>query len=114
MAVAGFAGAVQLASGTFTPPVSDLEPLGLDSWVLPGVWLGATVGVPSAVAAILAVRRSPHTPTAVMVASGLLLTELVVQIPFIGFSALQPTFGAAGAALGVLGFQAHRSRTWTR
>lgn len=31
IALAGAAGAVQLLTGTFTPPVADLEPLGLTS-----------------------------------------------------------------------------------
>ena len=62
LAVSGLAGAWQLWDGTFAPPISNLDPLGLDSWRLPAVWLFASVAVPSAVAAVLAFRRSPHTP----------------------------------------------------
>ena len=46
-AAGAWVGSAQLLTGTFTPPVSDLEPLGLDSWVLPGLWLLASVAVPS-------------------------------------------------------------------
>jgi hypothetical protein len=55
--------------------------LGLSSWALPGVWLTASVVVPSAAAAYLAWRGSPSAPRAVMVASTLLAVELLVQIP---------------------------------
>jgi len=93
IAIGGAAGAVQLMTGTFVPPVSDLEPLGLSSWVLPGVWLFATVAVPSGWAAWSAWRRSAATPTVVLVAAALLLVEVTVQIPFVGPSALQAVFG---------------------
>ena len=81
VALGGVAGAVQLITGTFTPPVADLAPLGLSSWVLPGLWLFSSVAVPSAAAGWLAWRRSPQAPTALLIASGLLAVELAVQIP---------------------------------
>lgn len=109
VSVAGAAGAVQLMTGTFTPPVSDLEPLGLTSWVLPGLWLFATVAVPSATAAWLAWRRSPLTPVAVLVAAALLLVEVTVQIPFIGPSVLQAVFAVVAIALAGLGMHARRT-----
>src|SRR4051812_98649 len=56
LAVAGASGGVQLMIGAYTPPVRDLEPLGLNSWLLPGVWLMASVAIPSAVAAVQAAR----------------------------------------------------------
>ncbi len=101
IAAAGLAGAIQLMAGVFTPPVDDLEPLGLTSWVLPGLWLLVSVAVPWAVAAWAAARRRPGAPLAVLVAAGLLLFELAVQIPFIGFSPIQPVMGAAAVALGL-------------
>lgn len=110
IAAAGLAGAVQLVTGTFTPPVSDLEPLGLTSWTLPGLWLAASVAVPWAVASWAAVRRRAWAPTAVLVASGLLLFELAVQIPFVGFSPIQPVMGAAAVALGLVA--RHDRATW--
>ncbi|MGV8965879.1 MAG: hypothetical protein ACOH2F_06330 [Cellulomonas sp.] len=103
---------MQLLTGTFTPPVTDLEPLGLTSWTLPGAWLFATVAVPSSAAAWLAWRRAPLAPAAVLVASGTLAVELVVQIPFIGPSALQAVFGGFAAGLAGLAVDARRAGWW--
>jgi hypothetical protein len=58
LAFAGLSGAIQLLSGSFTPPVEDLRPLGLDSWILPGLWLLVVVAIPAAVATALAARRA--------------------------------------------------------
>ena len=102
-AVCGLAGAVQLVTGTFTPPVSDLAALGLDSWVLPGVWLAASVAVPCGVTAVLAWRRSRLVGAAATVAGLLLAVELAVQVPFIGWSALQAVMGSVAVVLVVLG-----------
>jgi len=114
VAIGGLAGAWQLWTGTYAPPVSDLEVLGLDSWKLPAVWLFASVAAPSAAAAIAALRRWPHAPAVVLVASGLLLVEVAVQIPFVGPSALQAVFGAVGIGLGALAWSARRSGRWAR
>lgn len=108
LALAGAAGAGQLIAGVSTPPVSDL-PLGLTSWVVPGVWLFATVAVPSGTAAVLALRRSPHAPTAVVAGSALLGVELLVQIPFVGPSALQAVFGTVALGLAGVGLYARRT-----
>jgi hypothetical protein len=110
VAVGGIGGTVQLLTGTAAPPVEDLEPLGLTSWVLPGLWLFASVAVPSMVAAWLAWRRSPRAPAAVLVASALLAVELLVQIPFVGPSVLQAVFGAIAIMLAVLAIVARP--TW--
>jgi hypothetical protein len=112
IAIGGLAGTWQLINGTFAPPVEDLEPLGLTSWVLPGVWLFASVAVPSTVAAWLAWRRSPYAPTAVIVASALLAVELLVQIPFVGPSVLQAVFGTLAIVLAGLALVARP--TWRR
>jgi len=113
VAVAAVAGAVQLWAGVATPPPEAIEPLGLTTWKLPGVWLFASVAVPSATAVALLHRRSPRAPTAVLVASGLLATELVVQIPFVGPSALQAVLGSV--AVGVAGVALHARRSgWPR
>ena len=112
VALGGAAGAVQLATGTFTPPVADLEPLGLTSWTLPGLWLFASVAVPSAAAATLAWRRSARAPAAVLVSSGLLAVELLVQIPFIGPSTLQAVFGTVAIAMAALAVHARSSGRW--
>lgn len=110
VAVGAVGGTVQLVTGTAAPPVDDLEPLGLTSWVLPGVWLFASVAVPSTLAAWLAWRRSSHAPTAVLVASALLAVELLVQIPFVGPSVLQAVFGTVAIVLAVLALAARP--TW--
>ena len=110
VALGAIGGTVQLITGTAAPPVEDLEPLGLTSWVLPGLWLFASVAVPSTVAAWLAWRRSPRTPAAVLVASVLLAVELLVQIPFVGPSLLQAVFGTVAIALAVLALVARP--TW--
>jgi hypothetical protein len=108
VAVAGLAGAVQLFAGVFTPPVSDVDPIGLTSWRLPAVWLFATTAAPSATAAWLVWTRSPRALVAVAVASALLVLELVVQIPFVGPSVLQAVMGtAAVAAFGLATWPRH-------
>jgi hypothetical protein len=108
-ALGGLAGAVQLVTGTFTPPVSDLDPLGLDSWVLPGLWLAASVAVPCAVVAVLAWRRSRRLGTAAVVAGLLLGFELVVQVPFVGPSMLQAFMGTVAGLLVGLGLLSRRA-----
>lgn len=112
LALAGAAGAVQLIAGAATPPVDDLEPLGLHSWVLPGIWLFVSVAVPWAIATVLATRRRRVTPAAVLVACALLLFELVVQIPFVGPSPLQAVLGTVALVIGGLAWRARRTG-WT-
>ncbi len=99
LAVAGLVGTWQLMSGAATPPVSDLAPLGLSSWTWPGLWLFGSVVVPWFVAVIACVGRRRATPLIVLVACGLLVLELVVQVPFIGLSPLQFILGAAAGGL---------------
>jgi len=112
VALAGAAGAIQLALGRSTPPTSDLHALHLSHWTLPGVWLFATVAVPSACAAAAALRRSPRAPSAVMAASSLLALELVAQVPFVGFNALQAVFMAVAVAMAVLALRV-RGTGWS-
>ena len=107
-------GTVQLLTGTFTPPVSVLEPIGLSSWVLPGVWLFGTVVVPSATAAVLAWRGSAYAPPVVLFASATLALELLVQIPFLGPSLLQAVFGTIAVGMAILAHRARRSGWWPR
>ena len=107
-------GVWQLWSGTSAPPVSDLDALGLDSWKLPAVWLFVSVAVPSGVAVIAALRRWPRTPEIVLVASALLLVEVLVQIPFVGPSILQLVMGLIALALGALAWHARSTGAWTR
>ncbi len=102
VSVGALVGVAQLLSGTATPPVADLAPLGLTSWTLPALWLFASVAVPSAVAAWLAWRRSAHTPAAVLLAGAALVVELLVQIPFLGVSVLQAVMGTVAVVLAAL------------
>ena len=111
LAVAGLGGTWQLLSGIATPPVSDLSPLGLSSWTVPGVWLFVSVVVPWTVALIACVRRQPAAPLFVLAACGLLVFELAVQIPFIGPSPLQLLLGAAAGGLAWCAIDARR-RAW--
>jgi hypothetical protein len=114
LALGGVLGTVQLLTGTFTPPVSVLEPIGLSSWVLPGLWLFGTVVVPSATAAVLAWRSSPYTPPVVLLGSATLALELLVQIPFLGPSLLQAIFGTIAIGMAILADRARRSGWWPR
>ena len=107
-ALSGWAGAGQLVSGVATPPDGDLPP-GLDSWVLPGVWLAATVAVPWTVAALLEWYRFDLAPVAVLVACTTLAVELVVQIPFVGFSVLQLVCVLVAVALGEMAQETRRA-----
>jgi hypothetical protein len=110
----GLAGSVQLLAGVATPPVSVLSPLGLSGWALPAGWLFLSVAVPSGLAAWLAWRRSVWAPPAVLLASALLAVELLVQIPFLGFSMLQLIFGAVAISMAVVGLLARRTGWWPR
>jgi hypothetical protein len=109
--IGGLVGTVQLVTGTFTPPVDDLEPLGLDSWVLPGLWLFASVVVPWTVAGVLAWRRDPGAPVAVLIACGALVVELAVQVPFVGVSPFQAVLGVAAVVLARLAWL-ERPQRW--
>jgi hypothetical protein len=112
--VGGLAGSIQLLAGVATPPVSTLDPLGLSSWTLPAGWLFLSVAIPSGLAAWLAWRRSAWAPPAVLLASALLATELLVQIPFIGLSILQLIFGTVAVGMAVVGLLARRAGWWPR
>lgn len=114
VAIGALSGTWQLWTGTYAPPVSDLEPLGLTSWKLPAVWLLCSVGIPSTVALVAAVRRHPRTPDVVLGASALLLVEVAVQIPFVGPSTLQAVFGSIALGLGGLALVARRRGSWRR
>ena len=110
----GLAGSIQLLAGVATPPVSTLSLLGLSSWTLLAGWLFLSVAIPSGLAAWLAWRRSAWAPPAVLVASALLATELLVQIPFLGLNILQLIFGAVAVGMAVVGLLARRAGWWPR
>ena len=114
VALGGVIGTVQLLTGTFVPPVSVLEPIGLSSWMLPGLWLFGTVVVPSAGAAVLAWRCSAYAPPVVLLASATLALELLVQIPFLGPSLLQAVFGTIAIGMAILALRARNAGWWPR
>ena len=105
---------MQLLAGVAAPPVSVLSPLRLSSWTLPAGWLFLTVALPSGLAAWLAWRRSRWAPVAGLVASALLATELLFQIPFLGFSVLQLIFGMAAIGMAAVAFLARKAGWWPR
>jgi hypothetical protein len=107
-ALGGWLGTWQLATGTATPPDADLPP-GLDSWLLPAAWLCATVAVPWTAATWLAWRRSDRAPVAVLLACATLGVELAVQVPFVGFNALQLVFALVAVALAEMALEARRA-----
>lgn len=106
VALGAIVGTWQLVTETNTPPIDDLDALGLTTWTLPGLWLFLSVALPSSVAAWLAWRKSVHAPTAVLVASVALLIELAVQIPFVGVSPFQPVFGIVAIVMALLALRA--------
>jgi hypothetical protein len=112
VALGAWSGVWQLWTGTFAPPVSDLEPLGLTDWRLPAVWLLVSVAIPATVALVAAWERLPWTPLAVLVMAVLLVIEVSVQVPFVGPSALQAVMGGVGIVLGVLAWIARRRGDW--
>jgi hypothetical protein len=114
MGLGGLAGSIQLLAGAATPPVSVLNPLGLSSWTLLAGWLFLTVAVPSGLAAWLAWRGSVWAVPAVLLAGALLAIELLVQIPFLGFSMLQAIFGALAVGMAAIGLLARRASWWPR
>jgi hypothetical protein len=86
----------------------------MSSWILPAGWLFLTVALPSGLAAWLAWRRSSRAPVAVLVASALLATELLIQIPFLGFSDLQLIFGTVAIGMAAVAFSARKAGWWPR
>ena len=112
--LAGLAGSIQLLAEVATPPMPTLNPLGLSTWELPAAWLLLSVAIPSGLVAWLAWRRSAWAPPAVLLASALLATELLVQIPFLGLNILQLIFGAVAVGMAVVGLLARRAGWWPR
>lgn len=107
VSLAAVAGSIQLVLGIATPPSSDLDPLGLTTWTLPAFWLFLVVGAPFAIAGILTLRGSSRALVASLAASGLLVLELVVQIPFVGVNAMQPLMAVVAVGTGLLAWRRH-------
>ena len=113
VAVAAAAGAVQLWQGVAAPPVEDIAPLGLTSWKVPGALAVRLRRRALRDGGLAALPPVTERPTAVLVASGLLATELAVQVPFVGPSSLQAVFGSVSAGLAGLAVRA-RHHGWPR
>jgi len=110
VALAAFVGSLQLALGIATPPTTDLDRLGLTTWILPAVWLFGVVAVPFAVAGILTLRGSSGGLIASLTASGLLMLELAVQVPFVGLNLMQPVMAAVAISTATAAWHRHPQR----
>lgn len=82
-------GGVSLIAGApgFRLPIDWLAPVGLSSWVLPGVALIVLVGVPMGWAAVTGWRGTRHAPGISLAAAAVLLAWLGVQLAVIGLKA---------------------------
>jgi hypothetical protein len=99
-------GGVILVRDSWGLPVTDLAPLPLHSWVLPGVALLVSVAVPMLAAAVLVARRHVLAADASVLAGAILAGWIVVQLAIIGpqmaLQAVMFVLGLGTAALGLL------------
>jgi hypothetical protein len=99
MAACAYGGAIALIGGAVDFGSTINNRLPFDSPRLAGLALAAVVGVPFTVVGILAARDDPRTSRAAIVAGGLLIAWIAVQIVVIrSFSVLQPICIVVGAA----------------
>jgi hypothetical protein len=82
IAVLAVWGGISLMLGApgFRWPVGWLEPLGLDSWVVPGAVLTTVVGGMTGWAAVTGWRGTRHAPVVSLVAAVVLLGWLLAQV----------------------------------
>ncbi|GLY38202.1 hypothetical protein Amsp01_042260 [Amycolatopsis sp. NBRC 101858] len=82
-------GGISLIAGApgFAMPVEWLEPLGLTSWVLPGIALALAVGGALAGASVFAWRLDFRAPIAALAAGAVLTGWLAIQFGVIGVRA---------------------------
>ncbi|MEV6874629.1 hypothetical protein [Amycolatopsis sp. NPDC051128] len=82
-------GGISLVVGApgFTMPVEWLAPLGLTSWVLPGIALALGIGGTLAWASVFAWRIDLRAPIAALAACGVLTGWLAIQFGVIGVRA---------------------------
>jgi hypothetical protein len=115
VAVAACGGAAGLAFGFLGLPAELEARLPLESPVLGGLALLLIVAVPCAVLAVAAARGSAWTDQAAVVAGGLLVGWIVVQLAFIRtLSFFHPFFIAVGIAFVVAGRGALRRPPFRR
>lgn len=79
-------GGISLIVGApgFRMPVEWLDPVGLDSWVLPGIALIVLIGGAMGWAAVAGWRSSRHAPAVSLAAAAVLFGWLAVQLAVIG------------------------------
>ncbi|RSM38142.1 hypothetical protein DMA12_34245 [Amycolatopsis balhimycina DSM 5908] len=82
-------GGIALIAGApgFTMPVEWLAPLGLTSWVLPGIALALVVGGTFAGASVFAWRGDSRAPGTALAACAVLTAWLAIQFGVIGVRA---------------------------
>jgi hypothetical protein len=100
---AAVVGATHLVTGRSALTRTIEDGSAVTTWPLLGAALGATVMVPCATAAALAVRHSRATGPAAVVAAALLGLELLTQRALVGADRLQPVMAGVAAALAVAG-----------
>jgi hypothetical protein len=104
VAVAAFAGAVGLATGSLDPGPVVTARLPWHSGALAGLALAVVVALPMTVAALLAARDRPGHGRAAVIAGALLAGWIVVEIAVIReFSWLQAVFALAAVVVMVVG-----------
>jgi hypothetical protein len=102
-------GGVMLARDSWGLPVTDLEPLPLHSWVLPGVALLVSVAAPMLAAAVLVARSHVRAADASVLAGAILVGWIVVQLAVIGPQmALQAVMFVLGLVISALGLRLRR------
>lgn len=89
LAVSAVYGGISLMAGApgFELPVGWLAPLGLTSWVLPGLALVLVVGGSLAAASVFAWRTDFRAPVAALAAGAVLTGWLAIQFGVIGVRA---------------------------
>jgi hypothetical protein len=102
-------GGVELAVGAagFQLPTEWIAPLGLHSWLLPGIALIVVVGGPMAVAAVAGWTGVRHAAEISVAAGVILIGWLVFQFALFGFQApVQVISAVLAAAVVAIGFWA--------
>jgi hypothetical protein len=97
VAVGAVYGSVMLITDAWRLDPAMLRHLPFDTWVLPGIALAALIAVPNVVAGVLVARGHPRARIVSMLAGGILVGWIVVQIALIQhYFFLQPVMGVCG------------------
>jgi hypothetical protein len=106
LGIQAFYGGVQLLRDGFGLPLEWLDPLPLDSWVIPGLLLMLLIGVPSFALLGMHVAGNAAADRWTMVFGFGVMAWILVQLFFIPFFFLQPLVFVLGLVLVLL--------AWTR